>query len=167
MTFATKKQITPEWHQIFIRSIGCNWLVCLACILGAQGRELVSKILGIWWPIYAFVSVGLDHVAANMFFIPIGIWVGIPDLTVGLYIWKGIIPAGLGNIIGGAIFCAGYYWHMYLLAMEPIVFDGVYYEEPVLGAENGHNGVKAFSFRKKDEESGRSTAVQRQEVQGG
>ena len=30
-----------------------------------------------------------------------GIWVGTPDVTVGLYIYKGIIPAGLGNIVGG------------------------------------------------------------------
>jgi hypothetical protein len=66
IAFATKKQLTPHWHQIFLRGIGCNWLVCLACFFGAQGRELVSKIVGIWWPIFAFVSLGLDHVVANM-----------------------------------------------------------------------------------------------------
>jgi formate/nitrite transporter FocA (FNT family) len=39
-----------------------------------------------------------------MTFIPMGIWLGAPDITVGLYIWKGIIPTLLGNIIGGALF---------------------------------------------------------------
>src|SRR6201999_2196670 len=129
IAYATKKQITPEWHQIFLRGIGCNWLVCLACYLGMQGRDLASKVIGIWWPIFAFVSLGLDHVVANMFFIPIGIWVGTPGLSVGLYIWKGIIPAGLGNIVGGALFCGAYYWWMYLFMEEPIVVDGTVYEK--------------------------------------
>ena len=69
MSFVTKKQLTPTWGMIFLRGIGANWLVCLACFLGMQGRELVSKIIGIWWPIFAFVSLSLDHVVANMFFV--------------------------------------------------------------------------------------------------
>lgn len=105
ISFVTKKQITPTFHQIFLRGIGCNWLVCLACYLAMQGRDLTSKVVGMWWPIFAFVSLGLDHVVANMCFIPLGIMQGTPGLSVGLYIWKGIIPAGLGNIIGGALFC--------------------------------------------------------------
>jgi formate/nitrite transporter len=105
VAYVTKKQVTPTWVQIFIRGIGCNWLVCLGCLLGMQGRELVSKIAGIWWPIYAFVSLGMDHVVANMTFIPLGIFQHTPGVTVSLYIWKGIIPAGLGNIVGGALFC--------------------------------------------------------------
>jgi formate/nitrite transporter FocA (FNT family) len=75
-------------------------MVCLGCFLGASGRDYASKVVGIWWPIFAFVSLGLDHVVANMFFVPMGIWQGAP-ITVGLYIYKGIIPALLGNIVGG------------------------------------------------------------------
>jgi hypothetical protein len=26
----SKKAVTPKWHQIFLRGIGCNWLVCIA-----------------------------------------------------------------------------------------------------------------------------------------
>lgn len=66
-----------------------------------QGRDLSSTVTGIWWPIFAFVSLGLNHVVANMAFVPMGIWLNTPSCSVGLYIWKGIIPAGLGNIIGG------------------------------------------------------------------
>lgn len=89
IAFATKKQLVPAMHQIFIRAIGCNWLVCLACFLGTQAKDLGSKVIGMWLPIFAFVALGFDHVVANMFFIPLGIWLGTPDLTVGLYIWKG------------------------------------------------------------------------------
>jgi formate/nitrite transporter FocA (FNT family) len=93
IAFTTKKQITPEAHQIFLRAIGCNWLVCLACFLGVQAKDLTSKVVGMWIPIFAFVALGFDHVVANMFFMPLGIWMGTPGLTVGLYIWKGKITA--------------------------------------------------------------------------
>jgi formate/nitrite transporter FocA (FNT family) len=102
--FAIAKQVTPMWHQIFLRAIGANWLVCMACYLGMFGRDIASKIIGIWFPTFAFVSLGFDHVVANMFFIPNGIWQGAPGLTVGMYIYKGIIPVLLGNMIGGKSF---------------------------------------------------------------
>lgn len=60
-TFVTTKQVKPAFHQVFLRGIGANWLVCLACFLGMSGREYVSKIVGIWWPTFAFVSLGFDH----------------------------------------------------------------------------------------------------------
>ncbi|KAJ5247641.1 hypothetical protein N7468_002624 [Penicillium chermesinum] len=123
-TFATKKQVTPNFREIFLRGIGCNWLVCLACFFGLQGRDLASKIIGIWWPIFAFVSLGFDHVVANMTFIPLGIWVSTPGISVGLYIWKGIIPTLLGNIIGGGLFVGTYYWYMYLLDINELPMRG-------------------------------------------
>lgn len=59
--FVTTKQVTPQWHQVFLKGIGANWLVCLACFLGLSGREYASKIIGIWWPTFAFISLGFDH----------------------------------------------------------------------------------------------------------
>ncbi|EDP47361.1 hypothetical protein KXV22_002959 [Aspergillus fumigatus] len=125
IAFATKKQLTPDFHQIFLRGIGCNWLVCLACFLGVQGRDLASKVVGIWFPTFAFVSLGFDHVVANMTFIPLAIWLGAPKITVALYIWKGIIPTLLGNIIGGGLFVATYYWYMYLVSGEMATLTGM------------------------------------------
>ena len=106
ISFANKKQVTPNFRVVFLRGIGCNWLVCIGCFLGLQGRDLASKLTGIWWPIFGFVSLGFDHVVANMTFIPMAIWVGAPEISIGLYIWKGIIPALIGNIVGGAVFCS-------------------------------------------------------------
>jgi formate/nitrite transporter len=125
ISFATKKQVTPEFHSIFLRGIGCNWLVCLACFLALQGRDMASKIIGIWLPIYAFVSLGFDHVVANMTFIPLAIWLDAPGISVGLYIWKGIIPTLLGNIVGGGLFVGTYYWYMYLLQNNPATLTGL------------------------------------------
>lgn len=89
IAFVTQAQIKPQWHQIFLRAIGCNWLVCLALYLGVQAKDLASKVVGMWFPIFCFVILGLDHVVANMFFIPLGIFLHTPGLNVKLYVWKG------------------------------------------------------------------------------
>lgn len=62
-----------------------------------------------------------------MFFIPMAIWVGHPQITVGLYIWKGIIPVLLGNMAGGGLFCGGYYYMMYAWRQP----DALLGEQPV------------------------------------
>ena len=89
ITFITHKQVEPQFYQVFLRAIGCNWLVCLACYMSYAAQDVTSKILAMWWPIFGFVCLGLDHVIANMFLIPMGIFLHTPGLTVGMYVWKG------------------------------------------------------------------------------
>lgn len=74
-----------------------------------SSREVVSKIIPIWWPTATFVELALDH----MFFILLGIWEGA-DFGVGFYIWKSMIPTALGNMVGGVIFMGAVYWYLYL-----------------------------------------------------
>ncbi|HEX2234290.1 MAG TPA: formate/nitrite transporter family protein [Thermoleophilaceae bacterium] len=100
-----------EW-EIFLRAVGCNWLVCLAVWLAIAAEDVAGKVLGIFFPIMAFVAMGFDHVVANMFFIPAAIFAGVE----GLNWWDAIhnwIFAGLGNLVGAAIFVAGAYWYLY------------------------------------------------------
>jgi len=99
VAFALKKASEPEWHEIFLRGIACNWLVCIAVWQAAGARDTISKIFAIWIPIWIFVSCGYDHVVANMFSVPLGIMFGA-DLTVAGYIKKSLIAAYIGNIIG-------------------------------------------------------------------
>ncbi|KAF1820201.1 Formate/nitrite transporter [Dissoconium aciculare CBS 342.82] len=125
INFANKKVVTPMWHQIFLRGIGANWLVCLACFLAFMAREFFSKVAAVWWPTFAFVCLGLDHVVANMFFIPIAIFVGDPSISIGFYIWKSMIPTLIGNIIGGGFFVGAAYWYLYLTGdTKPVPIDG-------------------------------------------
>ncbi|KAI0823708.1 Formate/nitrite transporter [Trametes gibbosa] len=102
VTFAMHKASEPEWHQIFLRGIGCNWLVCVAVWQAAGARETLSKIVALWVPIMIFVTCGYDHVVANMFSVPLGILFGA-DLTVAGYIRKSLIAAYLGNIVGALL----------------------------------------------------------------
>ena len=100
-----------EW-QIFLRALGCNWLVCLAVWMALAADDVAGKILAIFFPIMAFVAMGFDHVIANMFFLPAAMFAGVPDLTW----WDTIhnwIFAFLGNLVGAAVFVAGSYYYLY------------------------------------------------------
>ncbi|KAJ7084489.1 putative formate/nitrite transporter [Mycena belliarum] len=103
-SFAIHKASDPQWHQIFLRGIGCNWLVCIAVWQAAGAKDTISKIYAIWLPIWLFVACSFDHVVANMFSVPLGIMFGA-DLTVAEYIRKSLIASLIGNIVG-ALFVA-------------------------------------------------------------
>ncbi|CAF3952464.1 unnamed protein product, partial [Adineta steineri] len=80
-------------------------------------RDLNSKIIGIYLPIWLFVAVGYEHSTANMFTVQMGMLLGA-NLSIGNYILNVLIPVTLGNILGGGIFVGFIYWHLYL-AKQP------------------------------------------------
>ena len=94
------------------RGISCDWLVGLALYFSSSSKEDVSKIYGIWIPIWAFVTLDYQHPIANYFLIAIGIFYGT-NFAVGKFIWASYIPVTLGNIIGGACFAGVCVWILY------------------------------------------------------
>jgi len=103
-TYALHKTVTPEWHEIFLGGIVCNWLVCIAVWQGLGAKGTISKILVIWFPTWVFVACDYDHVVANMFSIPLGIlFRADAPLTPGYCIWKSLIPSFLGNLVGALL----------------------------------------------------------------
>ncbi|CAE7057039.1 unnamed protein product [Rhizoctonia solani] len=101
-SFVLHKAMDPHWYQIFLRGIGCNWLVCIAVWQAMAATDVISKIVAIFIPIFTFVAAGFDHVVANMFFIPLGIMMGA-DMTVADYIKKSLIASFLGNVVGALL----------------------------------------------------------------
>jgi formate/nitrite transporter len=103
------------FYSAFIKGIGCNWLVNLAILLGICADDAAGKFFGIWFPIMAFVSMGLEHSIANMYFIPAGIMTAGVTNTVTTVNWfnmwtSNLIPVTLGNIVGGMFFVGVIYW---------------------------------------------------------
>jgi formate/nitrite transporter len=106
-----KGHTETDW-QIFLRAIGCNWLVCLAVWMALAADDIAGKVLAIFFPIMAFVAIGFDHVVANMFFLPAAIFAHVPGIGWDDAI-KNWIFAFLGNLVGAAIFVAGIYHYLY------------------------------------------------------
>lgn len=95
-------KVSLSWEQVFWRGVGANWLVCLAVWLGLSSRDMLGRLVGLWWPVMAFVAIGLEHSIANMHIIPTAIFYGA-DVSWASFVWDNLIPATLGNIVGGAL----------------------------------------------------------------
>ena len=125
MNLANNK-VTLTFSEVLWRAIGCNWLVCIAVWMACSARQTISKIFAIFFPIMAFVALGFEHCIANMYFIPTGIlFSGIPEiasvanidtsaLTWGSFLVNNLVPATIGNIIGGVVFVGMGYWYAYI-----------------------------------------------------
>lgn len=126
-------KVSLSFSEAFLRGVACNWLVCLAVWLAIVGRDAVSKILGIYFPIMAFVASGFEHSIANMYFIPAGLLLKadaaavsaaglggvIGDLTWPRFLTANLLPVTLGNIVGGAVFVGAWYYYVYLRKESP------------------------------------------------
>jgi formate transporter len=92
----------------FAKGVACNILVNLAILLGLSADNTTGKILGLWFPVMAFVACGFEHSVANMYTVPAGIMLGAGISWSQFLIWN-LLPVTLGNIIGGAVFVGGAY----------------------------------------------------------
>jgi formate/nitrite transporter len=127
LTIATAKTSLGFGQAIVLGAL-CNALVCLAIWLTYSAHSTTDKILAIVFPIAAFVAAGFEHSVANMYFIPLGLFVkqdtswvasqsGLPDLsglTWDSFLVDNLIPVTIGNIVGGAVMVAAVYWFVYL-----------------------------------------------------
>eukprot|EP00804_Cyclotella_cryptica_P013113 CCRYP_002381-RC/>CCRYP_002381-RC protein AED:0.05 eAED:0.05 QI:297/1/1/1/0.66/0.5/4/326/301 len=68
VAIATAKCSLP-FETAFVRGILCNWLVCMAVYMASGCASLAGKMVAVWFPISAFVALGLDHSVANMFIV--------------------------------------------------------------------------------------------------
>ncbi len=111
LSIAEAKSSSP-FYVTLLKGVAANWLVCLAVWLAMASKDVVGKIIGLWFPVMTFVAIGYEHSIANMFFLPVAIFEGY-ELSVVELFTKNLIPATLGNIIGGGIFVGGAYWYLY------------------------------------------------------
>jgi formate/nitrite transporter len=126
---AEAKAVRP-FADVLMAGILCNALVCLAVWLTYSARTTTDKILAIVPPITAFVAAGFEHSVANMFYLPAAMavralappdfWVatGTTSETYAAVDLAGfvgnLVPATIGNVIGGAVLVGGVYWVAYL-----------------------------------------------------
>ena len=123
--------------QALALGIMCNALVCMAVWMCYSARSTTDKILAIIPPISCFVAAGFEHSIANMYFIPVALFVkysgdtkffetigktpdAFPHLTWGNFFVGNLLPVTIGNIIGGAVMVGLIYWFVYLrTALKP------------------------------------------------
>lgn len=130
LSIANAKTALPFGRAVVL-GVLCNVLVCLAVWLSLSARTTTDRILSVFPPITAFVTMGFEHSIANMYFIPVGLmirgsapdsfWQAIgrtssdyPDLSFPNFLWGNLLPVTLGNMIGGVLLVGLVYWFVYL-----------------------------------------------------
>jgi formate/nitrite transporter len=124
-------KVNYSFIQAVALGVLCNALVCLAVWLTFSARSTIDRIAAIILPIAAFVAAGFEHSIANMYFIPIGLFiknfdpvftsasgVDVSRLTWSSFLLANLLPVTLGNIIGGAVLVAAVYWFVFLHRSE-------------------------------------------------
>lgn len=126
-----QSKVSLDFVPALASGILCNALVCLAVWMTFSARSTLDKIAAIVFPITGFVAAGFEHSIANMYFIPIGIFIkqfanqsfwemigktpaDYASLTWDAFIIKNLIPVTIGNIIGGVFLVAAIYWMIFL-----------------------------------------------------
>jgi len=126
VTLAISK-LTPDFVTIFFKAVLCNILVCLGMWMSYAGRSVADKMAGLVLPVAAFIAAGFEHCIANMYLLPLAyVLVAAGHAPAGLdvsavtipAIIHNLIPATLGNIVGGGIFVGGVYWFIYRKAYK-------------------------------------------------
>lgn len=118
-------KVSLPWVEAFVRGILCNILVCLAVWMAIASSNIIGKIFAIFFPIMTFVAMGFEHSVANMYFIPLGLFLkgtaaaaasglDLSGLTWISFLWNNLLPVTLGNILGGAFFVGALYWMVYV-----------------------------------------------------
>ncbi|CAI2018855.1 hypothetical protein SEUBUCD646_0H00520 [Saccharomyces eubayanus] len=103
--------------QTFLKGIAGNFFVSLAIYLQLMAKPIHVKFIVMSLPIITFVSIGFTHVVADMSASFIAMLNGA-NVSVGEYIWKLLIPASLGNIVGGVFFSAVVPFYLHLVVVE-------------------------------------------------
>ncbi|CAE7469142.1 fdhC, partial [Symbiodinium microadriaticum] len=104
VTLAVAKTSLP-FATVFVRGILCNWLVCMAVYIASMAKDTAGKAIAIWFPISAFVTLGLEHSVANMFIIPAGIFAGA-KVSWTQFLLHNLLPVSLGNMFAGMFLVA-------------------------------------------------------------
>jgi formate transporter len=124
--------------QAIVLGVFCNALVCMAVWMCYSARSTIDKILAIIPPISAFVAAGFEHSIANMYFIPVALFIkqmgtpaffeaikktpaDFPHLTWSNFFLANLLPVTIGNIVGGVVMVGLVYWFIYLSKAGKVV----------------------------------------------
>ncbi len=106
-------KVAIPFMEAVIRGLLCNVVVVLAVWMATAGKDIISKIFACWFPIMLFVLCGFEHSVANMYFAPLGMFLGAPINWGQIWI-NNLIPVTIGNIIGGAFIVGVLYLIAYI-----------------------------------------------------
>ena len=126
LSIAAIKTSLPFWDAFF-RGVLCNVLVCMAVWMTLAGRTVTDKLISIVFPVSAFVAAGFEHSIANMYLIPLAIFLKeagavLPPGAEHISWWglaRNLVLVIAGNLVGGSVLVALVYHIIYRRPARP------------------------------------------------
>lgn len=97
------------WGQAVLSGVLANWLVGMAAFFATMGRTIFGKYIPVALAVILFVAANFQHSPANMGYFALAQAAGTGPGWVPAFVWN-LLPAGLGNIAGGALLVAVPFW---------------------------------------------------------
>ena len=129
--YIANSKLGHTFFQALVLGILCNLVVCLTYWMTLSARSAAGKMFACMLPVAAFLSAGFEHSVANMFLLPMGYLiqaVATPEFwastgysadyfsNISIYniLVMNLIPATIGNIIGGGAMVGLSNWFVHL-----------------------------------------------------
>lgn len=104
----SKLEITPV--EMLTRGILCNFMVCIAVLVGVRMKSEIGKLVLMFCVIAAFVIAGFEHSIANMGTFQLAYFL-VDGMPAGQML-KSMVFVTIGNVLGGAVLLAWPLKHM-------------------------------------------------------
>jgi formate transporter len=98
------------WSRIIVSGMLGNALIGMAAFFATMANTLIGKFVPVFLVVSLFVAANLQHSPANMGYFSLSMAMGGGPGWDAAFLWN-IIPAGIGNILGGALLVALPFWY--------------------------------------------------------
>lgn len=120
-----------NFTQALLLGVLCNLVVCLTYWMTLSARSAAGKMFACMLPVAAFLAAGFEHSVANMFLLPMGyiiksiaspeFWEAtgysadyFSNINLNNLFLMNLLPATIGNIIGGGVMVGLSNWFVHL-----------------------------------------------------
>lgn len=124
MKLAAAKCSLPPANALVL-GILCNLLVTAGVLFSLSAQDVAGRVLGAYLPVAYFVTCGFEHSIANLYYVPVGLFArmvpgyaalaaeagaDLASLTWGGFLLRNLLPVTVGNLIGGLLMGA-LFWY--------------------------------------------------------
>ncbi len=99
------------WSAILVSAALANWVVGLAFFFAKMSRTVLGKYLPLALAVILFEAADLQHSPANMGYFGLVMPGGHGPGWATAFAWS-ILPAAIGNVLGGALLLAVPFWYV-------------------------------------------------------
>ena len=129
--YTANAKMGHSFTQALLLGILCNLVVCLTYWMTLSSRDAMGKMFACMLPVAVFLAAGFEHSVANMFLLPMGYFVKMvatpefwantgytadyfSNITLHNMLIMNLIPATIGNILGGGVMVGLSNWFVHL-----------------------------------------------------